>query len=274
MSDSQRAVEALFAGWEETLIWSCLQGVMGHVYVNDLQKPVSAMAVLGDFAFLAGTPDERLVRYRPNWYRQDFIIMVPQNAGWAERIESVYREKAMPVVRYAIKKEANIFDTEYLEKIAAGVPAGYSLRMIDRDIYERSKREAWCRDWTSQFESFEKFQELGLGAAILKDGEIVAGASSYSAYREGIEIQIDTREDYRRKGLALACGAKLILECLARGIYPSWDAQNRGSVALAEKLGYHFDREYTAYEIRGYGDAQYVENPGIPQEIVFDKRRS
>ncbi|MGB4661891.1 MAG: GNAT family N-acetyltransferase, partial [Mobilitalea sp.] len=28
--------------------------------------------------------------------------------------------------------------------------------------------------------------------------------------------------------------------------------QNKWSVALAEKLGYHFDHEYTAYEIRGY----------------------
>lgn len=50
-----------------------------------------------------------------------------------------------------------------------------------------------------------------------------------------------------------ACGAKLILECINRNIYPSWDAQNKGSVELAEKLGYHFDKEYIAYEINGYG---------------------
>ena len=43
--------------------------------------------------------------------------------------------------------------------------------------------------------------------AVLKDGELVAGASSYSTYDKGIEIEIDTREDHRRKGLAYACGA-------------------------------------------------------------------
>ena len=37
---------------------------------------------------------------------------------------------------------------------------------------------------------------------------------------------------------APACGAALVLTCLARGLYPSWDAANRESVALAEKLGY------------------------------------
>ena len=62
-------------------------------------------------------------------------------------------------------------------------------------------------------------------------------------------MQIDTREDFRRKGLASICGAKLLLECLKRGWYPSWDAQNRQSVALAEKLGYHFEKEYIAYEV-------------------------
>lgn len=60
------------------------------------------------------------------------------------------------------------------------------------------------------------------------------------------------RIDQRRKGLASVCGAKLILECMKRGLYPSWDAQNKGSVALAEKLGYHFSHEYVAYEIFEY----------------------
>ena len=94
------------------------------------------------------------------------------------------------------------------------------------------------------------YEKYGLGVILLKDGQVVSGASSYSAYKGGIEIEIDTRKDYRRKGLASICGAKLILECLDRGLYPSWDAQNMGSVALAEKLGYHFDHAYDAYEVQ------------------------
>ena len=86
----------------------------------------------------------------------------------------------------------------------------------------------------------------------MKGEEIVAGASSYSGYQGGIEIEIDTKEAYRRQGMAYACGARLILECLERGWYPSWDAQNLWSVALAQKLGYHFEHEYTAYEIWGF----------------------
>ena len=28
-------VRKIFEGWQETLIWSCLQGVMGHIYIKD-----------------------------------------------------------------------------------------------------------------------------------------------------------------------------------------------------------------------------------------------
>ena len=50
-------------------------------------------------------------------------------------------------------------------------------------------------------------------------------------------------------GLLAAAAAGLILECLERGLYPSWDAANLSSVALAEKLGYTFSHEYTAFEV-------------------------
>ena len=81
------------------------------------------------------------------------------------------------------------------------------------------------------------------------DEEMVAGASSYSYYDGGIEIQIDTREDYRRKGLAYVCASALMLECLKRGLYPGWDAQNLVSAKLAGELGYQYAGEYVAYEV-------------------------
>ena len=74
-----------------------------------------------------------------------------------------------------------------------------------------------------------------------------AGASSYTIYDGGIEIEIDTRPDQRRQGLALACGAQLILTCLERRLFPNWDAHDLRSAALAEKLGYRMDHPYRAY---------------------------
>ncbi len=50
--------ERLFKDWQETMVWSCLQGVMGRVYADSVERPVTAMARLGDFCFLAGKPDK------------------------------------------------------------------------------------------------------------------------------------------------------------------------------------------------------------------------
>lgn len=234
------------------MIWSCLQKVMGDIYTDDPDQPLSAMAILGDFCFFAGEPDRELVLFKPDGCSRDFIIMIPQNKDWGDMICKCYGEKARKVTRYAIKKEPDIFDKEKLQAIAERLPLQYSLRMIDRELFEKCRKISWCRDLVSQYDTYEMYEMHGLGCVILKDGEPVSGASSYSSYLNGIEIEIDTSEDYRRRGLASVCGACLILECLKKNRYPSWDAQNEWSVSLAEKLGYHFSHEYTAYEIRGY----------------------
>lgn len=242
--------KTIFGDWNETLIWSCLQGVMGEIHTNFTED--AAVAILGDFAFYAGNPSEELVRFKPKSCEQDFIIMVPQNSAWAEMIEKCYGNKAKKVTRYAIKKEKDIFDVSKLEQAFLELPAGYELKLLEEQEYNLCRNNGWANDLVSQFKDYDTYKKLGLGVVVLKNGELVAGASSYSRYNEGIEIEIDTREDHRRKGLAYACGAKLILECLKKDLYPSWDAQNKWSVALAEKLGYHFSHEYTAYEIMGY----------------------
>lgn len=248
IEDTMKA-EPLFCNWQETLIWSCLQKIMGNIYVDSLETPLSAMAIIGDFCFFAGLPNEELVLYKPNEFAQDFIIMVPQNDDWAQLIINAYGDKAKKCTRYAIKKEQNVFDKEKLQKAINSLATEYSLKMIDEDIYNMCRSNGWSMDLVSHFIDYETYKKLGIGAVILKDGILVSGASSYSRYQDGIEIEIDTKEEFRRKGLAYVCAAKLILECLDRKLYPSWDAQNKWSVALAEKLGYHYDHEYLAYEI-------------------------
>lgn len=242
----------LFDGWEETMIWSCLQGVMGKLYANAPENPTAAMAIIADFAFFAGEPDTELAFYKPDWFAQDFTILVPQNDAWKKLLLHCYGVKATPVIRYAFYKEPNIFDTKKLEQIVCDLPAGCELSLIDERLYKMCKTEAWSTDLVSQFADYKTFHRLGLGVVLHKDHVILSGASSYTRYREGIEIQIDTREEYRRQGFARLCGAKLILECRKHKLYPSWDAQNPASAALAQELGYRFSHTYTAIEIRGY----------------------
>lgn len=242
LTDTTKA-EPIFAGWEETLIYSCIQQIMGKVYVTDVNQPASACAFVGCFVFFAGDPDEELIRNKPD----GFVIMVPQNQEWANLIEKSF-PTAKKVTRYAIRKDTE-FDIAKLQDMVKMLPAGYELKEIDGQIYDKCLEKSVTADFVAAFGSKEKYLEYGRGMVIMKEGEIVSGASSYTRYREGIEMEVDTIEPERRKQLATIVCAALILKCLAEHLYPSWDAQNINSVHLAEKLGYVYSHEYAAYEV-------------------------
>ena len=236
-------VQGLFKGWQETLITSCLLKVMGRIFVTDLSEPASAFAFVGCFGFFAGKPDLELVKSKP----EGFAILTSRDRQWADLIEATYPD-AKKVTRYAIRKDTR-FDVNSVKKNLLLLPDGYELKEIDAELYDKCLENPATADFVSSFESKEAYLRDGRGIVVVKKGKIVSGASSYTRYREGIEIEVDTVEEERRKHLALIACSALILRCLEEGLYPSWDAQNMVSVRLAEKLGYQFDHEYTAYEV-------------------------
>lgn len=243
-------IAPIFESMSETLIWSCLQGYMGDAWADDIKNPESAQIITGDFCFFSGVPNTTLVRNIPVTFPSQYILIIPNGTGWESLIEQEYQASAQRFMRYSIKKEPEVFDQEKLQAYKNTLPLGYRLKRIDEELFRLVKQEAWSKDLCSQFPSYKVYHKYGLGYVVMYNDEMVSGASSYTVYDKGIEIEIDTKEEYRRKGLALACASALILECLKRGLYPSWDAANKESVALSAKLGYHFDKEYVTYAVK------------------------
>jgi GNAT superfamily N-acetyltransferase len=237
-------IAPLFSGWNETLIWSVLQGHMGYALANDDANPTAAQLVLGDFCFFAGEPS---AAFAASAAAREII---PQNELWCAAIETAFGVRAEKRLRYAIKKEPQVFSRDKLQRFIERLPSEYELRLFDEAIYAKSFQADWSHDFCDCFQCAADFLSRGIGFAALSRGELVAGASSYSIYDGGFEIEIDTKPEHRQRGLATACGARLILEALDRNLYPSWDAFDLRSVALAEKLGYHLDHPYEMYMIR------------------------
>lgn len=245
LSEPSAALE-LFDGWEETVIWSALDGTMGDIYANEALT--AAVAVLGDLAFLSSPSldaDAVQALLRDLKARTDHsLFLVAQNDAQFALCKALLGDVRCGI-RYAVKKERGVFEPEKLERFAVDIPEGYVLSGMTPEIWAQIKEKGgWMRDFISNFPSYEQFMAQALGVFALQNGEIVCGASSYSAFDGGIEIEIDTHEAHRRRHLARACGARLILDCLARGLYPSWDAANVMSISLAQQLGYHFSHTY------------------------------
>ena len=239
-----RKISPLFSGWNETLIWTVLQGHMGFAMADDEENPKAAQVAVGDFCFLAGEPS---VSFAAKAATRE---IVSRDESWHPFIEEAFGARAEKRLRYAIKKEPGVFSREQLSRYIQALPDEFELRLFDREICEQTLLADWSCDFCDCFFSAEDFLARGVGVAALYNGALVAGASSYVVYDGGFEIEIDTHPDYRRRGLATACGARLILEALDRNLYPSWDAFDLRSVALAEKLGYHLDHPYVMYMVK------------------------
>ena len=236
-------VKHLFEGWDSFDVLD----VELKAFVTDPDAPRSALLYSSfDGIFLAGEPDRELVEYD----KLGDESVVPLNEGWEKLIKECWPE-AVPTTRYAIRR-CKDFDREKLQSFVDALPEGYEIKRIDSGIYDLilAANDADLEYLIGDFETKEAFLEKGRGFVVLKDGKVVAGASSEYCYRfGGIEVEIDTVHKERRKGLASAVGAKLILSCLDDGLEPVWDAANLISVHLAEKLGYRFDHEYVYYWI-------------------------
>ena len=240
-----------FAYTPVTLILSYTQGHMGRGWVDRLPDPTCARVITGDYCALAGDHRSdgaaKLARDMPEGTKM--LLIAPQNEHWSALIEAAHPQYDK-YLRYAIKKEPDCFDKARLQAFIDALPAELRLKRIDAELYDLClTKQNYMRDFVSQFDSATDYLARGIGYCVLDGETIVSGASSYTVYDGGIEIEIQTEKAYRRRGLALCCAAQLILQCLAEGRYPSWDAANLKSVALAEKLGYHLDYAYDTYEI-------------------------
>ena len=263
-------VKSLFGNLENNFLLACLQEIMGEVYSFDCDNPKSAVAVLGDFRIFAGEPDENLLKFDYFDYkkdeskydmcdckRSDMEIIIPQNYKWTELIRSTFVESfegtldLKEIKRYSTFEDMSQFDLDKLNDIKNSIKEGFEILDIDEEIYKRCLENEWSKDLVGIYKNYEDYSKKGIGVVLLdrSNNEIVSGASSYCTFEGGIEIEIDTNEQHRRNGYALICGASIILKCLERGIYPSWDTHNKGSIELAKKLGYREKGEYTAFEL-------------------------
>jgi GNAT superfamily N-acetyltransferase len=237
-------VKDIFKNWNDGLVSSYLQGYMGCAEVDDEMSPKSCRITVGDFAFFAGVPDQRLIE------TSACPIITVENEAWDECVERALGDRVTKSTRYKMKELSGGFDLKTLSFFIRSLDNNFTIKKIDEKIYEEILSNSWSMDMCSQFKSYDDFHDRGIGFVVYEDAKLVSGASSYVVYDDSIEIEIDTLKEYRNRGLAASCGAKLILECVRRDIYPGWDAMDLRSASLAKKLGYQIDSPYSVYSVK------------------------
>jgi GNAT superfamily N-acetyltransferase len=224
------------------VIDSVLEGVLGEARVDDIAQPRIARLEL-DFHLIGGDPEAPAAAHA--------VRSVPagEHFGISERWAGLVmgrREDVQPYKRVSFAQPRR-WERARLVELCGRLPDGFGLERITNDNI--AAFEQLADSLVYNFASHADFIARGVGFGIRHRGSFVAGCSSFAISSHSLEFEIQTHQDYQRRGLALVTGARMIEHCLDHDLSPCWDAAHEGSARLAERLGFGRRMPYTAYRI-------------------------
>jgi GNAT superfamily N-acetyltransferase len=212
---------------------------MGDAFADNCEDPEAAVLLLNRLQLYVSGGDANHPAAREFFKNlPEFSMHIFESEGWVQLLKEIYPSRLTRTTRYAFSSEN--LNVEHLNSLAGNLPEGYRAESIDQHLAKQLAEEIseFTEDHMGNFDSPEDFLTRGFGFCILAGEMIVCAASTFVVCEKGIEIQINTRPEHRRKGLATAAAARLILHSLQNGLDPNWDAASPNSASLAEKLGY------------------------------------
>lgn len=221
---------------------SVLDGVMGKAFVDNIENPNIAFLIVRKYCFISGNINDKKLK---NIIDKNFknYTLIPSDII-ANKIENIYYNNVQKSQRYSIKKEVS-FNIDKLYRMSNNLEKDFKLIQIDESLADNIKKLEFIN-------ITDNYKKNGIGFCCMHNNEIIGVASSNIFYKEGIEVNIKVKEEYRRKGIATAMASKLIIECLKQNKKISWDAANLNSVSLAKKLGFEYDSTYNIYKFKEF----------------------
>jgi GNAT superfamily N-acetyltransferase len=216
-----------------------IEGQMGRAYVDDPANPTAWRITVGPFWYFAGdanSPGGRALLAELPAYN----LLMPSPPAWAAAKET-FGERLVTFPRYSF--DAGSLSEAHLSAVLDASPHRDRVRRVDAALLAMPGNMVEFED----FDSAEDFLARGVGYTLLEDDKPTGAAYSSLVCSRGIEVSLFVDEPYRRRGIATAISAALLLECVRRGLRPNWDAANVESCALAEKLGYTPAGVYESY---------------------------
>lgn len=217
-----------------------IEGQMGRAYVDDPARPTAWRISIGPFWYFAGDANgpggRALLAGLP-----PYNLLMPSPPAWAAAAKETFGDRLVTFPRYSF--DAGSLSEAHLSAILDASPHRDRVRRADAALLARPDNYVEFED----FDSADDFLARGVGYTMMEDDRLVGAAYSSLVCSRGIEVSLFIDEPYRRRGVATAISAALLLECVRRGLRPNWDAANLESCALAEKLGYTPAGSYDSY---------------------------
>lgn len=228
-----------------TFAYAVVEGIQpGRIYTDHRENPGSCLIRCSSGKYLvAGAADNKAF----NSFLSDFLLnkenhssyfdLYSSSQDWIVIVYEILGDRAAKLTRklYHWNHEKTVSPSDW----KAALPEGYQLKKMDEALFEKYAKEM-DPSYLDLWGSGENFMAKGFGFCILRDQELASVCNTYYVSEGYAEIDIVTKDEHRRKGLAQIACAAFIHHCLNLGIEPVWDCDNgnRNSKVLAEKLGF------------------------------------
>jgi len=224
-----------------------IEGQMGKAFTDDFENPTAFCIQVGPFWYLAGDARSsgglEMIKDLPA-YR----LLMPSAGEWIEVAKEIHDERLVPFPRFSFSSEN--LSLKHLDGLLDDSPHKDAIRRIDSAILTQLTGEPDSVVDIADFDSAEDFLKRGVGFSLMDSQSVKAVAYSSLVCSKGIEVSIFVFPEHRRNGMATALACKLLKWSLEYDMDPHWDAANKESCKLAEKLGYVQTGTYVAYYLR------------------------
>jgi len=170
----------------------------------------------GDYGYLAGDPESgdlrTIIEEAPGAAGiavSEQELLVPRSTSWIARLWATFGDRLQRGgYEYFSFTSARI---DWIRRWPERIPRGMQLVPMDVELARRAEQERTLQVATAQtWGSFERFVERGFGFVVLaRNGELAGAISTFGLGEGEAEIDIATRKDYRRQGLATLRVARL-----------------------------------------------------------------
>lgn len=232
-------------------IYTVLEGNQrGRVWVDQVDNPTTAV-MNSDFCYLTSKPDvPDLQAGAVKWLEaevvnhQEWTGIFSFSEPWEAALQTTLQ--AYEVMRFV--RVMFDLDAQRYRELHTGwqkrIPAGFTLQRID------TQTAPYCGGIPDMWGGVENFMKHGFGFCMLDDSQpdvqqaLAASVQTVFVGDRHAETGVETKEAYRRKGLATILCCAYLDFCLENGICPEWGCgDNEASELLAIKLGYTNRRE-------------------------------
>ncbi|MCY3413702.1 MAG: GNAT family N-acetyltransferase [Candidatus Heimdallarchaeota archaeon] len=211
----------------------------GYGYTDNLRYPTVVLFSINIIHYITGDYSSEMARILLRKIPQMNIVLA--DAKWLPNLQDCW-----PNLEKFTRKEFKYTKSiNYLESFIEAIPDGYVLRrMNEGDITS----EVMINEIISKFfKDTNQFLKNGISFGIFHNNSLTSFACSVLEIDKYVDIQIETKQEYRRNGLATALGAKITQFALKNNLIPIWVSMNEPSSLLAEKIGYSDPTPFSMY---------------------------